>query len=81
MQISMVMFTFSVFDGKYLCWVNLVQKIKIFSLNQNLILRLIRICRIQCRCAFFLFLTGNVLFGDKFGPKNQNFQFEPKFDT
>ena len=33
---SMVMFTFSVFDGKFPFWENLVEIIKIVSLSQNL---------------------------------------------
>ena len=72
---SMVMLTFHIFDGKYLCWVNLVQKIKIFSLSPNLILRLIRIWRIHYWCSFFLFLTGSILFGVKFGPKIKTIKY------
>ena len=33
MQNSMVMFTFSAFDWKYPFWANLVQNVKIVSLN------------------------------------------------
>ena len=47
MQNSIMMFTFSVFEHKYLLWVNLVQKFKIVSSKWNLIQRLIRICKIQ----------------------------------
>ena len=41
---------------------------------------LIRLCTIQLSCSFFLFLSGNALFG-QFGPKNQNYQFKLKFGT
>ena len=34
-------------DQKYPFWPNLVQKIKIFSVNWNLVHRLIRICKIH----------------------------------
>ena len=44
-QNTMVMFPFSVFDPKYLSWINLVQKIKIVSLSWNLVSRLLRVCR------------------------------------
>ena len=49
MQISMVVFTFSVLelDREYPFWANLVKKIKIVSLTLNLTPRLIRICRIK----------------------------------
>ena len=55
MQNSMLMFTFSVFDWNYPLWAKLVLKIKIVNLNWNLVPRLIRICRIQWCCSFFLF--------------------------
>ena len=51
----MVMFTFFVFDRKYPFSVNLVQKIRIVSLTRNLILRLIRVYRIQWWYLRFLF--------------------------
>ena len=47
MQNSMMMFAFSIFNQKYLFVANMVQKIKIVSLNSNLGPKLIRICRIQ----------------------------------
>ena len=50
---SMVMFTFSVFDHKYLSWTNLVQKFKVFC--SKLIQRLIRIGKIQWWRLFYLF--------------------------
>ena len=46
----MVVFTFSVLDQKDPFWANLVEKIKIVSLSQNLVPRPIRICRTQWRC-------------------------------
>ena len=48
----------------YLFWANLVQKIKIASLSWKLVLRLIRIWRIQC--SFFMFSTRSILFFWKF---------------
>ena len=57
MQNSVVMFTFSDFDCKYPFWVNLVQKIKIFSLFSNLALGLIPRCRIQWQYWIFLLFT------------------------
>ena len=53
---SMVMVTFSILDRKYPFRTNFVQKIKIVSLNWNLLLRIIRIWRIQWWCWFFCFL-------------------------
>ena len=53
MQNSMVMFTFSVFEQKYHFRENLVQKIKIISLSWNLVLTLIRTCRIHWGCFSF----------------------------
>ena len=47
----------SVFNWKYLFWVNLVQKFKIISLSWNFVPRLIRICRILWWCSHFLFST------------------------
>ena len=70
----------SAFNLKYLFWVNLVQKLKIISLSWNFVPRLIQICRIPWWCSLFLFSTGNTFLG-KFGPKNQNCQFELKFHT
>ena len=61
-QNSMLMFIFLVFDWKYRFWANLVQKIKIVILSWNLVATLIRACRIQWWCSFFLFLIGNTLF-------------------
>ena len=70
----------SVFNWKYLSWVNFVQKLKIISLSWNFVPRLIQICRISWWCLLFLILTGNNLLG-KFSPKNQNYQFELEFGT
>ena len=68
-QSSTVMFTFSVFDQKYPFWANLLQKVKIISWSWNLVPRLIRICRIQWWCSLFLFLIGNMLFGQIWSKK------------
>ena len=54
MRNSMMMFTFSVFEHKYLFWVNLVQKFKIVCSKWNLIQRLIQICKIQWWCLFYV---------------------------
>ena len=82
-QNSMVMFTFFVFDRKYLSWANfpkfkiaclqwnLVSRLgeiwskkmrKFFSLSQNMVPGLIRICKIQWWCSVLLFLTKSILF-------------------
>ena len=58
----------SVFNWKYLFWVNLIQKLRIISLSWNFVPRLIKICRILWWCSLFLFSTG-YSFLDKFGPK------------
>ena len=76
MQNSVVMFILFIHPF----WESLVQKIKVVSLNWKLASRLIRICRIQRWCLFFLFLTGKTLFC-KFGPKNQYCQFKLKFGS
>ena len=82
MQNSMVMFTFSVFDWNYLFWANFVQKIKFVNIGWNLVSRLIRMCRIQWWCSFFLFYLGwKNPFLDKLGPQGQNCQFKMKFGT
>ena len=77
MQNSVVMFTFSVLEWKYHFCTSLDQKIKIVSLNWNLVPRLIQTCRIQWWRSFFLFSTGNTNLG-KFGPKIQICQFNVK---
>ena len=56
LQNSVAPFSFSVLDGKHLFWTNLVQKFKIFSLNWNLVPRIIRICGIQRRSSLFYVL-------------------------
>ena len=47
------------------------QNIKIVTLSWNLVRRLIRICRIQWWCSFFLFLIGNTLFGQIWTKKSK----------
>ena len=59
MQKSMAVFTFSVLDWKYPFWPNLVPDIKIFSFSWSFVLRVIRICTIQCWCSLFLFSARN----------------------
>ena len=75
-----VVVTFSILDQNNGFGGNLVRKIKIISLSRNLVTRLISICEIQWWCSLFQFSTGNTSLG-KFGPKNQNCQFELKFRT
>ena len=62
MQNCVVVFTFSVLEGKYPFWANLVRKIKNFTLSWSLVPRLIRISRIQWWCSLFLFSTRKTLF-------------------
>ena len=71
---------FSVFDRKCRFWANLVKKIKTVNVNWNLVLRLIRVCRIQSGCSLFCVRRETPFLG-KFGPKNQNCQFKLKFGT
>ena len=52
--------TFSVLDWKYPFWENLVEIIKIVSLSLNLILTLLRICRIQWWCLFFFSVLDQI---------------------
>ena len=58
---SMMLFTFSVLDRKYL-WANLVQNIKFVCLRWKLAPRLIGIYWNWWWCSKFLFLTRNILF-------------------
>ena len=69
MQNSMVVFTFSVSEGKCSFWANLVQKVKIINLSWNLVPTLIRIWRIQWLMFTFLFLIGHTLFGQIWSKK------------
>ena len=52
-QNSMVMFNFAILNWKCPFWASLVQKIKIFRITWNFVLRLIQICRIQEWCSLF----------------------------
>ena len=61
MQRSMVVFAFSVWEGKHPFSANLVKKFKFINLSWNLVPILIWISRIQWSCSvflFFLFLDG-----------------------
>ena len=58
----MVVFILSVLDRKYPFWANLVQKIKIVSLNWYLGLRLTLILRTESWCLFFPFSTRGIPF-------------------
>ena len=76
---SRMMFTFSVFDHRYLSWANLVRKFKIVCSKLNLIQRLIRIVVIFYSVAYFIYFRLKIatLFA-KFGPKNRNCQLKLK---
>ena len=71
---------FFVFDWIYPFGANLIQKIKIVSLNWKLVRKLIWICRIQWWYSFFCFRLETLFFG-KLGPKNLNCKFKLKYDT
>ena len=80
MQNSIVIFILSVFDWKYPFWANLVENFKIGSWRQNLLPRLIRICRIQWWCSRFWFSSENSLLG-KICFEKQNYQLKLKFSA
>ena len=52
---SMMMFTFSVFDHKYLSWASLAQKFKVVCSKSNLKQIVIQIYKMQWWCLFYLF--------------------------
>ena len=80
MQNSMVMFGFSVFERKYSIWTTLIQKLKILSLSENLVPRVIQICLAQWRCSLFPFPHTNAFFG-QIRSKKQDCQFKREFST
>ena len=63
-------------------WINVyyTKSKRLISLSWNFVPRLIQVYRTPWGCLLFLFSTGNTFLG-KFGPKNQNCQFELKFRT
>ena len=63
-------------------WINVyyTKSKRLISLSWNFVPRLIQVYRTPWGCLLFLFSTGNTFLG-KFGPKNQNCQFELKFHT
>ena len=71
---------FCLWSEIYSFWVNLVEKVKIVSVSWNLMLRLIRRCRIQRCCSLFLLLTGNTIFVQFWSKYSKQF-FNVKFDT
>ena len=73
-----MLFTFSVLAQKHHFWANQVKNIKIFTLSQTLILKLIRRCRLQWYCHLCLFQTGNTLFG-RFWSKNSKMSILAEF--
>ena len=81
MQNSVVMLNFFfVLDRKYPFLRNLVQKVKILSLNWSLVRGLIWLCRFGGDAHFFCFRLEIPILG-KFCPENQNYQFKLKFST
>ena len=62
----MVLVTCCVFDRNYSFLTNLFQKVNIVSLSWNLMLRLIRICRVQWWSLHFVYLTEHNRFGPVF---------------
>ena len=76
MQNSMVIFVFTILARKYPFWENLVQKIEIASLSENVVPTLIRICRSYLFC-----FSPEILFLGKFGTKKQNRLFKLKSGT
>ena len=60
---SIMMFTFSFLDHKYLFKANLVKKIEIIKLGYNLLPKPIRICKTQWSYLLSPFFTGYTLFG------------------
>ena len=71
MQKLMMLFIFFCFWVEYPFWANLVHKIKMVTLSWSLVPTLIRTCRIQWWCSFFLFLIGNTLFGQIWSKKSK----------
>ena len=71
-------YIYSVLDWRYSFWVNLVQKFKIISLGWNLVPRLFEYAKVNGVVRSFRF-RPETPFLNKFGPKNQNCQFELKF--
>ena len=69
-------YLFSVFGQKYPLWANLIQEIKILSLNWNLVSKLIWICRIKSWSSLFLFSTGNNHFWANLVQHYQNCQLK-----
>ena len=80
MQNSMVMFGFSVFERKYSIWTTLIQKLKILSLSENLVPRVIQICLAQWCCSLFPFPHTNAFLG-KIRSKKQDCQFKRELST
>ena len=68
------------FRPKILCWANLVKKIKIDSLNWNLVCRPIWIAEFSGG-VHFIWFSLKITFWGKFVPENQNCQFKLKFGT
>ena len=67
----MVFFTSSGFERKYAVLGNSVDKLNIVTLNWNLVLWLIQICRIQWSCSFFSFFNINTLFAQIWSKKSK----------
>ena len=79
-QNSMVIFFFFFFETGYTLFGQIWSK-KSISLCRNLVLRLIRIWRIQWWCSFFLFMTRSLIFFWKLIPRNQYCLLKLKYRT
>ena len=74
------MFGFSVFERKYSIWTILIKKLKILTLSENLVPRVIQICLAQWCCSLFPSPLTNTFFG-QIRSKKQDFQFKREFST
>ena len=77
---NMMIFTFSVFDQKYAFWVNLVQKSKLSVKAKIWCLHKFEYAKLNV-CSQSFCLSSEMSFLSKFGPRNQNYQFEVKCGT
>ena len=80
MQNSMGMFTFLGFAPKYLFWEYLVQEFKFVCSGKNFLPRLIKYAELNGGVLCICFRLETPFLG-KLGPKNENCQFQLKFDT
>ena len=74
------MFGSSVFERKYSIWTILIKKLKILTLSENLVPRVIQICLAQWCCSLFPSPLTNTFFG-QIRSKKQDCQFKREFST